>query len=56
MNLGLLLPKLPMIIDWIDQTLAAHFGEARPVADFGFKRLPIFCSSEPGPRNLRCPH
>ena len=46
MNLEKLLPKLPLITDWIDKTLSAHAGQARPVADLGFKRLPNFYSSD----------
>jgi hypothetical protein len=46
MNLELLLPKLPLIVSWIDKTLATHAGSARPVSDFGFKRLPSFYSSD----------
>jgi hypothetical protein len=45
-NLENLLPKLPLITGWIDATLTAHAGAARPVADFGFKRLPNFYSPE----------
>jgi len=46
MNIELLLPKLPLISSWIDNTLATNAGSARPVADFGFKRLPSFYSSD----------
>ena len=45
MNSELLLAKLPQITWWIDQTLVAHAVEARPVAEFGFKRLPGFFST-----------
>ena len=45
MNVELLLPKLPLIVSWMDKTLATHAGSARPVSDFGFKRLPSFYSS-----------
>ena len=31
MSLELLLPKLPLIVSWIDKTLAMHAGSARPV-------------------------
>jgi len=44
MNLELLLPKLPLITEWIDQTLVAHARQAQPVAGFGFKRLPNYYS------------
>ena len=44
MNLELLRTKLPSMVAWIDQTLAAHAGNAVAVADFGFNRLPIFYS------------
>jgi len=33
---------LPPVIDWIDATLANSANEARPVASFGFARLPRF--------------
>lgn len=42
MNTKKLLPLLPLITDWIDQTLASHAGQARTVAEYGFKRLPGF--------------
>jgi hypothetical protein len=45
MNLESLLPKLPLMINWIDRILAAHAGEARVVGSLGFKRLPSFYSS-----------
>lgn len=40
-----LIPKLPLIIAWIDHTLAEHAAAARPIMSFGFKRLPQFYSS-----------
>jgi hypothetical protein len=45
MSVQPLLEKLPLAVDWIDHTLAAHAREARPVASLGFKRLPGFYSS-----------
>ena len=42
MNVQQLLPKLPLIVRWIDDTLAMHATRARPVTDFGFKRLPQY--------------
>ena len=45
MTLDSLLPKLPLIISWIDSTLAAHAQDARLVASMGFKRLPSFYSA-----------
>ena len=44
MNVENLLAKLPQVTRWIDETLAVHAGNARPVASFGFKRLPNFYS------------
>lgn len=32
----------PRIENWIQQTLAAHASAAKPVASFGFKRLPQY--------------
>ena len=46
MNLENILPKLPAITAWIDATLAAYAAQVRPVADFGFKRLPDFYSPD----------
>lgn len=46
MNLAALLPKLPLVTGWIEATLAAHAGAARPVAAFGFARLPKFYPPE----------
>jgi len=40
-----LISKLPLIIRWIDHTLAEHAAAARPIVSFGFKRLPQFYSS-----------
>jgi hypothetical protein len=39
-----LLSKLPEITGWIDATLAANADQSRPVASFGFKRLPAYYS------------
>jgi hypothetical protein len=36
--------KYPVLIGWITQTVAAHAGSARPVASFGFRRLPAYFS------------
>jgi len=36
----------PFVRDWIAQTLAASAAEARPVALFGFRRLPQFYSTD----------
>ncbi len=41
-----LLAKMPGIVRWIDDTLAAHAAEVRSVASFGFKRLPDFFSAD----------
>jgi hypothetical protein len=40
------MPKLPLVVRWIDQTLAAHAHQTRPVASFGFARLPNYFSTE----------
>lgn len=45
MNSDKLLAKLPLITGWIDKTLAEHATNSRPVADFGFVRLPLFYSA-----------
>jgi hypothetical protein len=34
--------KYPLIMGWIQQTLAAHVAQARPIASLGFKRLPQY--------------
>jgi hypothetical protein len=34
----------PLLMAWIEQTLRAHANEARPVASFGFARLPRYFS------------
>jgi hypothetical protein len=34
----------PLLMGWIQQTLRAHANEARPVASFGFARLPRYFS------------
>ena len=36
----------PLIIGWIQQTLAVHATQARPVASLGFKRLPQYFRAE----------
>jgi hypothetical protein len=36
----------PLILNWIRQTLATHAPQARPVAAFGFPRLPAYFSRE----------
>lgn len=33
---------LPLVRDWIDRTIAEHSPVARPVATFGFRRLPDY--------------
>lgn len=38
--------KYPLILEWMNQTLAAHAASARPVADVGFRRLPRYFSSK----------
>jgi hypothetical protein len=40
------LPFLPVILNWIQQTLDAHAREKRPVASFKFPRLPQYFSEE----------
>jgi hypothetical protein len=37
-------PFLPIILDWIQQTLDAHADDKRPVASFKFRRLPRYFS------------
>lgn len=46
MNRDTFLPKLPLIAEWIDTILAKHALDVRPVADFQFRRLPEFYSTE----------
>jgi hypothetical protein len=36
--------KLPLLLDWIRQTLATHRNRAQPVASLGFARLPRYFS------------
>ena len=36
----------PLLIGWIEQTLAAHANDARPVTSLGFQRLPQYFSQE----------
>lgn len=38
--------KYPLIIGWIEQTLAAHARKTRTVASLGFPRLPQYYSAE----------
>jgi hypothetical protein len=38
--------KLPAIREWIRNTLGQHAADARPVAAFGFKRLPLYFARE----------
>ena len=38
------LPFLPIILNWIQQTLDAHARERRPVSSFNFPRLPHYFS------------
>lgn len=38
--------KLPVLVGWIRETLAAHESRAVPVADYGFRRLSEFFSAE----------
>src|ERR1017187_9862829 len=38
------LPCLPIILNWIQQTLDAHAHERRAVASFNFPRLPHYFS------------
>ena len=42
MNRQLLKAKIPLILNWIQQTLAAHAVKARPVASVNFSRLPHY--------------
>lgn len=44
MSLQQLQQKLPKVREWIDRTLAAHSGQARPVAELGFTRLGSYFS------------
>lgn len=34
--------KYPLILGWIQNTLAEHATSARPIASLGFKRLPLY--------------
>ena len=36
----------PLIAGWIKQTLAEHASAARPVASFGFSRLPHYYDAQ----------
>lgn len=38
--------KLPLVLHWIQETLAAHAAMARPVASLNFPRLPHYFSPE----------
>lgn len=44
MSLQQLQQKLPKVREWTDRTLAAHSGQARPVAELGFTRLGSYFS------------
>jgi len=46
MNLAKFLSRLPLITNWMNRTLADNAAHARPVADFGFVRLPLFFSAD----------
>lgn len=46
MNPENLRTKLPVIMGWIEATMAAHAKNARPVAAYGFLRLPEFYPPE----------
>lgn len=41
-NRALLLEKLPLVLGWIDRTLADHAAAARPVNSYRFPRLPHY--------------
>ena len=45
MSIRHLLTKLPQLRGWIEQTLAQHKSQARPVASYRFTRLPKFYST-----------
>jgi hypothetical protein len=38
--------KLPVILGWIQKTLAEHASRAQPVASLGFRRLPQYFASD----------
>ena len=40
MNLKHVLATIPQVREWVEATLAQHQAQARPVASFGFPRLP----------------
>ena len=46
MNLKHVLAKIPQVRGWIEATLAQHKARARPVAAYGFPRLPQYFSEE----------
>ena len=46
MNLAKFLSRLPLLANWMNKTLADHAAQARPVANFGFSRLPFFFSAD----------
>ena len=46
MGSGRYLPFLPIMLNWIQQTLDTDAGKKRPVAAFGFPRLPHYFSKE----------
>jgi len=39
-------PLVPVVLEWIDATLARHAGAARTVASYGFPRLPLLFRPE----------
>jgi hypothetical protein len=38
--------KVPLIKEWIDETVRQYAPRAKPLADFRFSRLPAYCSEE----------
>ena len=46
MNLKHVLATIPQVREWVEATLAQHQAQARPVASFGFPRLPQYFSPE----------
>lgn len=46
MSMQQLLTKLPQVRGWILKTLEQHKSQARPVASYGFTRLPQFYSAD----------
>ena len=45
MDLAFLQSKIPLLSGWIDQTLSTQATNAKPLADWGFQRLPLYYSS-----------